>query len=71
MNVENGVDRFGKIEDWTLLPMMSWHTPSLSGLGGESAKIRALLNASYIVTSIDRTFKSSNESEVENLVLYN
>ena len=46
---------------------MSWHTPSLSGLGGESAKIgshEALLNASYIiyiVTKIDRISKLSNE----------
>ena len=46
---------------------MSWHTPSLSGLGGESAKIgshEALLNASYIiyiVTKIDRISRLSNE----------
>lgn len=48
------------------VPIMSWHTPSLSGLGGErgeSVKIGALMNASYIVTNIDRTSKSSNESE--------
>ena len=65
MSVEDGVDGFGEIG--RLNPVtMSWHTPSLSGLGGEFAKIgshEALLNTSYIVTRIDRiVIKSSNES---------
>ena len=55
---------------------MSWRTPSLSGLGGESAKIGshgAFLNASYIVIEIDRFSISKLSIEVgstlENLTL--